>query len=293
MTEPDTIHSHELHMDHASGESRTTKVVALTLVMMVVEIVVGWRTGSLALLADGWHMGTHAAALGITLFAYHYARKHQENPRFAYGTGKVSTLGGYTSAIILLIVALLMIGEAIHRLLSPVEIRYTEALVVAVIGLLVNLASALLLHGGGCDHHHEHHDHNLRAAYFHVLADALTSLLAIVALSLGRTFGWGALDPLMGIVGALVIMKWAHGLLKKTSRVLLDADVDPQILSRIREIIEEDGSRVTDLHAWRYNGHDIAASIWVCGHSSSEVLHNRLTAVTGLTHLTIQVSVEE
>ena len=179
--------SHELLSDTRQNESNTRRVVLLTLVMMVAEITAGWLYGSMALLADGWHMGTHAAALGITLFAYLYARVHREDQRYSFGTGKVKVLGGYTSAVVLVLVAVLMIWESVHRLLVPQAIRFDEAIGVAVVGLVVNIVSTFLL----TDHHHHghHHDHNLRAAYLHVLTDALTSVLAIVALLLGKTVG--------------------------------------------------------------------------------------------------------
>lgn len=229
-------------------------VLGLTLVTMVVEIFAGFIFNSMALTADGWHMGTHAAAFGITVFAYRYARRHADNPRFSFGTGKVSVLGGFASAVALGVVALLMAVESIHRIIEPREIRFNEAIGVAVIGLGVNLVSAFLLkeqhhhHGHGHDHHRE--DHNLKAAYFHVLADALTSVTAILALTLGRFFGWTILDPLMGVVGSLVITVWAVGLLRDTSSILLDGSVGPELREQVRSSVEVDGAKVTDLHVW-------------------------------------------
>lgn len=228
-------------------------VLALTVVTMVVEILAGLVFNSMALTADGWHMGTHAAAFGITIFAYRYARKNANNPRFSFGTGKVGVLGGFASAIALGVVAVLMAGESIRRLVEPRDIRFNEAICVAVIGLVVNLASAILLkedHDHGHDHHH-HHDHNLKAAYFHVLADALTSVTAIIALTFGRLFGWVALDPIMGIVGSLVITRWAFGLLKDTSSILLDGSVGSTTREAIRTAVETKADcRISDLHAW-------------------------------------------
>lgn len=248
------IRDHDFLHGHEQGERRVYTVLALTLVTMFVEIVAGLIFNSMALTADGWHMGTHAAAFGITIFAYRYARKHAKNPRFSFGTGKVSVLGGFASAVALGVVALLMAAESIHRIIEPQEIRFNEAILVAVIGLVVNLVSALLLKGDHHHHHgHDHHhgDHNLKAAYFHVLADALTSVTAIIALSLGRLFGWAILDPVMGIVGSLVIARWAVGLLRETSGHLLDGSVDPELRESIRSAVEaEPGCRVTDLHVW-------------------------------------------
>lgn len=251
------LNNHDFHHGHEKGERRTLLVLLLTIVTMVVEIIAGLTFNSMALTADGWHMATHAAAFGIAIFTYRYARKHAHNPQFSFGTGKVSVLGGFASAVGLAVVALLMAAESVHRLLDPQEIRFNEAIIVAVIGLLVNLASALLLkgehhhHGHDHDHHDHHEDHNLKAAYFHVLADMLTSVAAIIALVFGRTFGWVVLDPLMGIVGALVITRWALGLLKDTSGILLDGSVDPAVLESVRTAVEaESDCSVTDLHVW-------------------------------------------
>ncbi len=267
MHHTDTAHrqqGHDFNPGNPLGERGTRRVVLLTATMMVVEIVAGWLTNSMALLADGWHMGTHVAALGITAFAYWYARKHADDPRFAFGTWKVGVLAGFASAIVLGVVALYMAYESVLRLLNPVPIRYGDAILVAVIGLAVNLLSAWLLHGhdGHHDHAHAHshdhaHDHahghdlNLRAAYLHVLADALTSVLAIVALLGGRFFGWNFLDPVMGIVGTVVITTWARGLLRQTSRVLLDREMDAPVVEEIREVLEDGDVVIVDLHVWR------------------------------------------
>lgn len=221
-------HTHDFTFIHKKGETRTKQVLVITALTMVAEIVAGSVFGSMALLADGWHMGTHAGAFAITIFAYHYSRKHSDNRDFTFGTGKVSVLGGFSSAIALAVIALFIGVESVERLIVPQEIRFNEAIAVAVLGLAVNLFCAYLLHGNhthehghGHDHTH-HHDHNLRGAYLHVLADALTSVLAIFALSFGKLFGWQWLDPLMGIVGALVITRWSYGLLRDTSKILLD-----------------------------------------------------------------------
>lgn len=228
--------------------------------MMVVEIVAGWLTNSMALLADGWHMGTHVVALGIAASAYWYARRHAADPRFAFGTWKVGVLAGFASAIVLGLVAVFMVYESVVRVLNPVPIRYGDAILVAVIGLAVNLLSARLLHGhdGHHDHGHGHgHGHahggdlNLRAAYLHVLADALTSVLAIIALLGGQFAGWDFLDPVMGIVGAVVISVWAWGLVRQTSRVLLDREMDAPVVQEIRAALDGGDAVIVDLHVWR------------------------------------------
>lgn len=253
-------HSHAFFMDSTANERNTRRVVVLTTVMMVGEIIGGLIFRSLALLADGFHMGTHALALGVTLLAYWYARRNARNPQFTFGTGKVNDLGGYTSAILLLVVAIIVAGESINRFLHPVSIHYTEAIVIAVIGLGVNLLSAWILrnrhehgHSAEYDAHLEqaHHDHNIKSAYLHVLADALTSILAIVALSLGLAFGWAFMDPIMGVVGSIVITRWSIGLLKETSGVLLDKTASAEMIQRIRARFETDGAvQVNDLHLW-------------------------------------------
>jgi len=244
------LNGHDFLHGHEHGERRVYMVLALTVVTMVVEILAGFVFNSMALTADGWHMGTHAAAFGITLFAYRYARKNANNPRFSFGTGKVGVLGGFASAIALGLVALLMAGESVHRLVEPRDIRFNEAIVVAVVGLLVNVVSALLLKENH-HHGHDHRDHNLKAAYFHVLADALTSIAAIVALVFGRIFGWVVLDPVMGIVGSLVITKWAIRLLKDTSGILLDGSVGDETRKAVRSAVEDHSAcRITDLHIW-------------------------------------------
>ena len=247
-----TLSDHDFLHAQAHGERRVYMVLALTVVTMVVEIVAGLAFNSMALTADGWHMGTHAAAFGITLFAYRYARRHANNPRFSFGTGKVSVLGGFASAIALGVVAVLIAAESAHRLIDPLDIRFNEAIIVAVVGLVVNLVSALLLKEDHHTHGNEHgHDHHLKAAYFHVLADALTSVTAIIALTLGRIFGWAVLDPIMGLVGSLIIARWAIGLLKDTSGILLDGSVGAETREAIRTAVESrPGCRISDLHVW-------------------------------------------
>lgn len=288
-------HHHTFGTDeHLMGERRTRWVVALTLTMMVVEIVAGMAFGSMALLADGWHMGTHAAALGVAVFAYAYARKHAADPRYSFGTGKVGALGGFASAVGLAVVALVILAESVSRFLTPVSIRFDEAIGVAAIGLVVNLASAFLLreeHHHGGEHAH-HHDHNLRGAYLHVMADALTSVLAIIALVAGRQFGWTWMDPMMGVVGSIVIARWSYGLLGDTSRVLLDAEVAPERQQQIRQAIENDAdNRVVDLHLWRVGPKHLAAVVSIVCHEPREPDHYKalLTGFPDLAHVTVEV----
>jgi cation diffusion facilitator family transporter len=270
---------------------------------MIIEITAGSIYGSMALLADGWHMGTHAAAFCITLFTYRYARKHANSDKFSYGTGKIGVLGGFTSAITLGIVAIIMVAESVHRLYSPIDIQFNQSILVAVIGLVVNVVCMFLLgheHGHGHDHGHihdhghgHHHDHNLRAAYLHVLADALTSLLAIGALLVGKYVGWYWLDPVMGIVGALVITKWALGLIKQTSPILLDESIDKAYQSEIINTIEQhQHTQVTDIHIWKISADHYAASLVIvtATDNSPESFKHALHKFGKLNHLTIEVN---
>jgi cation diffusion facilitator family transporter len=257
----------------------------------------------MALLADGWHMGTHAVALGITAFAYYFARKNSDNPNYSFGTGKVGVLGGFSSAVVLAVIALLIGVESIQRLASPQPIRFNEAIAVAFIGLVVNVISALLLQ----EKHHHHHrhtahdhdhpqkfrDHNLRSAYYHVLADALTSLLAIIALFTGKAFGWIWMDPIMGIVGALIISRWSYGLMVDSGKVLLDRDVNPEAISEIRSLIEADSdNRVADLHVWRVGTHHLSVIVSVVTHYPKPPDHYKklLADYDEIAHVTVEVN---
>ncbi len=309
-------HEHTFGTDEEQrGESRTRWVIALTALMMTAEIAAGMAFGSMALLADGWHMGTHAAALGVAVFAYVYARRNANNPDYSFGTGKVGALGGFASAVGLAVVALMVLGESVTRLAAPVAIRFDEAIIVAVVGLVVNLVSAWMLHddhdphhGHGHhhdheQHHHEHHDepghdpndhrdHNLRGAYLHVLADALTSVLAIVALIAGRQLGWVWMDPMMGIVGSVVIARWSYGLLRDTGAVLLDAEISRARKEQVRAAIEADGdNRVADLHMWRVGPRHLAAIISVVTHTPRPPGHYKalLSEYGDLAHVTVEV----
>jgi cation diffusion facilitator family transporter len=290
-------HSHDFLIDREQAEKKTQIVMILTAVTMVVEIVTGLLFGSIALLADGWHMTTHVAAFGITLFAYQYARKNVNNPKYTFGTGKVSVLGGFASAVALGVIALIMALESGMRLFEPRPIQFDRAIGVAIIGLSVNLISAWLLRDDHDHHHHHehhhHHDHNLQAAYVHVLADALTSILAIIALCGGKYLGWIWLDALMGFVGAAVITKWAYNLIQDTSPILLDGTVDKQTRLAVLTAIEEDAdNRVADLHLW-YLGQDrIAVMISVVTHypRSPEHYKNLLQHIPSLAHVAIEVN---
>ncbi|HKY86346.1 MAG TPA: CDF family Co(II)/Ni(II) efflux transporter DmeF [Pseudorhodoplanes sp.] len=285
---------------HARNERRIWLVVALTAVMMVAEIAAGAIFGSMALMADGWHMSTHAAALAISAFAYRFARKHADDARFSFGTGKAGELAAFASAVILGVIAILIAYESAIRIFAPVFIRFDEALIVAVLGLVVNLASAWLLFDRGDDHDHDHahphghhhrHDSNIRAAYLHVIADALTSVLAIVALLAGRFQGWLWLDPVIGIVGALVIARWSFGLLRSAGAVLLDMVPDGDLVARLRKSLEIDGDRVADLHVWRLGpGHiGVIASI-VSDHPGPPAVYKaRLAGFAELSHVSIEV----
>lgn len=282
---------------HDENARRTLWVVALTAVMMIGEIVAGTLFNSMALLADGFHMATHAGALGIAALAYAYARRHAHGRRYSFGTGKVGDLAGFASALVLGLVALGIAYESVTRLLDPRPVAFTEATIVAVLGLLVNIASMLLLGGHGHHHdhdHHHHHDHghghdnNLRSAYIHVLADALTSVLAIAALLGGRYLGWVWLDPVMGLVGATVISIWSWSLLRATAAVLLDAS-DPALEAEIRQQIEGPGdARITDLHVWRIGPGAHAAIVSAVGTDHASI-RQRLLPVHEIEHLTIEV----
>ncbi|WP_137132042.1 CDF family Co(II)/Ni(II) efflux transporter DmeF [Rhizobium sp. FY34] len=351
MSAPIDSLSHDhvfLGKDHARNERKVWLVIAITATMMVVEIAAGSFYGSMALLADGWHMSTHAGAMLIAAGAYWYARRSARDPRFTFGTGKLGDLAGFASAMVLAMVALLIAAESAVRLAQPVEIAFNQAILVAILGLAVNLVSAYLLrdephhhghghgHGHAHDHddhdhddhdhdhdHHDHHDahdhaeghhheghhhphphpvhaparrsqdHNLRAAYLHVLADALTSVLAIVALLFGRSYGWVWLDPLMGIVGGLVIARWSFGLLRDTGRVLLD--VSPRggaVAKDIRDRVESDADQITDLHVWQVGPGHHAAILSIAAREPQQpaAYKAKLRDVGGLSHVTVEVT---
>jgi cation diffusion facilitator family transporter len=291
---------------HDDNTRRTLWVVALTAVMMVGEIVAGAVFNSMALLADGFHMATHAGALAVAAGAYAYAKTHARSGRYSFGTGKVGDLAGFASALVLAVVAIGIAWESVGRLLAPQPVAFGQATLVAVIGLAVNLVSALLLGGGhhhghghhhdhGADHAHDHdHDHahhqdnNLRAAFVHVLADALTSVLAIAALLAGRFLGWAWLDPMMGIVGAAVIAVWAWGLMRDTASVLLDA-TDLSLEAEMRDQVEGPGdAKITDLHVWRLGPGAYGAIVSYLGQAPAAAVRARLKRVHELTHVTVE-----
>jgi cation diffusion facilitator family transporter len=304
-------HSHVfLGEGHDKNERRTWAVIALCAVMMVAEIVGGLMFGSIALVADGLHMSTHASALLLAALAYRYARRHAEDPRFSFGTGKLGDLAGFTSAIVLLMIAVLIGYEAVARLVAPVPIGFNEAIPIAVLGLIVNVVSALLLSGGsGHDHAHDHshahsHDHshehahgkahrdnNMRAAIIHVLADAVVSVLVIAGLLLGRTFGWLFMDPLAGLVGAAVIASWSYGLIRDTGAILLDMNPDRDMAERVRATIERDGDRLEDLHLWRLGPGHLGAILSVVTTKPRDASHYRrlLRHFHNLSHVTVEV----
>ena len=336
MTEAEPIfqippHDHVfLGQDHERAERRTWAVIILCSVMMIAEIVGGALFGSLALVADGLHMSTHAGALLLAALAYTYARKYANDRRFTFGTGKFGDLAGYSSAIVLAMIALLIGYEAIERLLNPVVISFNEAIPIAVLGLAVNVVSAWLLSGGhhhGDNHGHHHHGHshdhshghdhdhghdhelpseehaheaahsahhrdnNMRAAVIHVVADAAVSVLVIVGLLLARTFGWVWMDPLAGLIGALVIANWSVGLLRDTGGILLDRTPDPHMAEKVRGIIESEGDQVTDLHLWRLGPGHLGAIVSVATTKGHEPAHyrQRLAGLADLSHVTVEV----
>jgi cation diffusion facilitator family transporter len=318
MTQPLTAeplkHSHRFDEGNPLAEKSTLRVAILTAVMMVVEITGGWYYNSMALLADGWHMSSHTVALGLSVFAYVYARKYAHDPRFSFGTWKIEVLGGYTSAIVLVMVAGLMVFQSVERLISPSAIHYDQAIAIAIVGLLVNLASAWLLkdghhHDHGHDHGHAHHEHahghddhtqhghhdlNLRSAYMHVLADAATSVLAIIALFGGKIWGVSWLDPVMGLVGAVLVSTWAYGLLRDTGRVLLDAEMNAPVVDEIREVIAASPIRVqlNDLHVWRVGKGKFACilSLATDNEVSPEYFKQQLSIHEELVHISIEIN---
>ncbi len=309
MTQPlitDSLkHSHRFDEGNPLAEKSTLRVAILTAVMMVVEITGGWYYNSMALLADGWHMSSHTVALGLSLLAYVCARRFAHDPRFSFGTWKIEVLGGYTSAIFLVMVAGLMIFQSVERLIAPSPIHYDQAIVIAIVGLLVNLVSAWLLKDGH-HHHHDHahghddhahqghHDLNLRSAYMHVLADAATSVLAIIALFGGKLWGASWLDPVMGLVGAVLVSVWAYGLLRDTGRVLLDAEMNVPVVDEIREVIAASPvkAQICDLHVWRVGKGKFACilSLATDNDVSPEYFKKQLSIHEELVHISVEIN---
>jgi cation diffusion facilitator family transporter len=306
-------HSHRFDEGNPLAEKSTLRVAVLTAVMMVIEIAGGWYYNSMALLADGWHMSSHTVALGLSLLAYVCARRFAHDPRFSFGTWKIEVLGGYTSAMFLVGVAGLMTFQSMERLIVPSPIHYNEAIVIAIIGLLVNLLSAWLLKAGHHDHHGHHHGHhhdhahdyddhahdshhdlNLRSAYMHVLADAATSVLAIIALFGGKLWGASWLDPVMGLAGAVLVSIWAYGLLRDTGRVLLDAEMNVPVVAEIREVIAASPikAHISDLHVWRVGKGKFACILSLATENevSPEYFKNQLSIHEELVHISIEIN---
>lgn len=313
----DWIHAHAFDEGSAKAERSTRLVMWITAAMMLIEIVAGWWYNSMALLADGWHMSSHAVAIGLSALAYATARKYATDPRFAFGTWKIEVLAGFASAIFLLGVAVMMVVGSVERILQPQEIHYQEAMLVGVLGLLVNLVCAFLLgdahhhthghshgqgHSHGHDHPHEHqvhahhHDLNLKSAYVHVIADAATSVLAIVALAGGWFYGWSWLDPVMGLLGAILVAVWSKELIVQTGKVLLDREMDHPVVEEIREAVEADQSkgrtRITDLHVWRVGKKVYACALTVVTQDASLTpteVRNRISVHEEVVHATIEI----
>ncbi|MBF6651052.1 CDF family Co(II)/Ni(II) efflux transporter DmeF [Methylobacter sp. BlB1] len=293
-------HHHDFAVIHKKGERRTKQVLVLTFLTMVVEITAGTLFGSMALLADGWHMGTHVAAFMITIIAYRYSRIHADDDTFAFSPGKVGVLGGFASSIALGVVALMMLIESAERLLKPRIILFDDAIAIAAFGLFINLICALLLKEHHSHHHdhdhahgHHHHDQNLKAAYMHVLADALTSVLAIAALVSGKYYGWTWLDPVMGIVGGMIIIQWSYGLMKESSPVLMDESIDPGYKIAVKRKIESDAdNRVSDLHIWRVGPKHYAIILSVVSHTPRPPQYYKalLKDFHRLSHITVEVN---
>jgi cation diffusion facilitator family transporter len=299
------IHDHVFDGNSEAAERSTRAVMWITAVMMVVEIAAGWWFNSMALLADGWHLSSHAVAIGLSAMAYATARRYARDPRFAFGTWKIEVLGGFASAIFLLGVAAMMAFASAERLLSPQPIRYQEAIIVAVLGLAVNLVCAMLLgrvhdhaHGDAHAHGDHHHDLNLKSAYLHVIADAATSVLAIIALIGGWLYGWSWLDPLMGVVGAVLVAVWAKGLVMETAKVLLDREMDHPVVQEIRDVIEggdnAQRTRITDLHVWRVGKQVYSCALTLVTRDQSLTpaqVRTRLAIHEEIVHSTIEIHV--
>lgn len=298
-------HPHSFNQEKKSAERRTLFVVILTFSTMLVEIIAGWIYHSMALFADGWHMCTHASALSISLVAYILARKYKNDKRFSFGTWKIEILGAYTSAILLGLVGLFVLVISIERILHPMKISYNYALIVAVIGLAVNVLSALVLQSGHTDHHHHddhthhndsHHHHkkdlNLQSAYLHVVADALTSVFAIIALLGAKYYHWNWLDPFVGIIGAFLIFRWTFMLITESSSILLDREMASPLIKEITQIIESDGdSKISDLHLWRVAQNKYACILSIVAKNPCSITEykNKLKEIDELIHITIEI----
>jgi cation diffusion facilitator family transporter len=298
----DWTHDHVFHSSNEAAEKGTRVVTWITIVMMVVEIAAGWWYNSMALLADGWHMSSHAVAIGLSAFAYAAARRLARDQRFAFGTWKIEILGGFASAIFLLVVAALMVFGSVERLVAPQSIHYPEAISIAILGLLVNIVCAAIL-GKAHDHHddghthanhqHEHHqDLNLKSAYVHVIADAATSVLAIAALLGGWWYGWSWLDPVTGIVGAVLVAVWAKNLIVQTGKVLLDREMDHPVVEEIREVVVRGDIEITDLHVWRVGKRAYSCALSIVTHDAEltpNTVRKWLSVHEEIVHATIEI----
>ena len=316
MTTPDAsafTHSHQFNHVDAKAERNTRRVVWITAAMMVVEIIGGYWLNSMALLADGWHMSSHALAMGLSVLAYALARRYAQDGRFAFGTWKIEILGGFSSALLLAVVAALMMFQSLQRLFVPAVIHYDDAILIAVLGLGVNLLCAWLLrgehphghthahghgHGHGHDHGHDghphHHDVNLRAAYLHVIADAATSVLAIIALVGGKLYGVGWLDPVMGMVGSILVARWAVGLLRESGKILLDAEMDQPVVEEIRALVTAQftTAAISDLHVWRVGRDSYACILGLVATTPirAEDVRRQLVIHEELVHVTVEIA---
>ncbi|RDS84132.1 CDF family Co(II)/Ni(II) efflux transporter DmeF [Dyella psychrodurans] len=305
MQEIDTsrfTHDHQFHADSSQGEKRTRLVVLITATMMVVEIVGGYMLNSMALLADGWHMSSHALAMGLSLLAFVLARKYANDHRFTFGTWKIEILGAFSSALLLAVVAALMMYQSVERLFAPSPIHYNDAIVIAIVGLAVNLLCAWLLrgehsghsHDHGHHHDHHHHDVNLHSAYIHVIADAATAVLAVLALLSGKLFGAAWMDPVMGIVGSILVARWAVGLLRESGRILLDAEMDAPVVQEVRDVVAEKipTAKISDLHVWRVGRGSYACILSLVSDKplQAEDIRAHLAIHEELVHVTVEIA---
>lgn len=304
-------HSHQFDQGNPLAQKRILIATILTAVMMLLEVIGGWIFNSMALLADGWHMSSHMMALGLAYFAYRAARHYAQDQRFSFGTWKIEILAGYSSAILLLVVAIFMAVQSVDRLLHPVDIQYNEAIPIAILGLVINLICAWLLHDGHHHHHHHHHHHeeshhshdhdhthehdlNQKAAFLHVVADAVTSVFAIMALFAGKYMGWSFLDALLGILGAILVARWAYGLMRETAKTLLDAEMNHPVVAEIREVIQDLPVRVdvTDLHVWKVAKGKFACILALSSHASisADEVREALSIHEEIVHVSVEIN---
>ncbi|MCJ8163094.1 CDF family Co(II)/Ni(II) efflux transporter DmeF [Acinetobacter sp. A7.4] len=298
-------HSHQFDEGNPLAQKRILIAAILTAVMMLLEVIGGWIFNSMALLADGWHMSSHMLALGLAYFAYRAARHYARDQRFSFGTWKIEILAGYSSAILLLVVAIFMAFHSVERLIYPVDIQYNQAIPIAILGLVINLICAWLLHDGHHHHHeesshshgHDHtheHDLNQKAAFLHVVADAVTSVFAIIALFAGKYMGWSFLDALLGILGAILVARWAYGLIQETAKTLLDAEMNHPVVEEIREVIQDLPVvvEVTDLHVWKVAKGKFACILALSSHASisADEVREALSIHEEIVHVSVEIN---